>query len=158
MRYINSLVLALITLSFLVGCFAGGGGGSKGGTDYDGVWQTSFSDSTFVVPAPGANLKEKCSKPPVPMTIVNGYGSVRQDTTCWAVYIAAVSGVAGAVPGATAPGTIEIFYDQIGVSMAASPTGDVLNAEVNGGIFTGKCISPQSCAAQSATGGLTMIR
>jgi hypothetical protein len=161
MRFVNSLVLALITLLFLVGCLAGGGGpANRGGTDYDGVWrQLSYADSTFVKPTAGTNQLEVCDKPPVPITIVNGFGSVRQNYSCNAVYTDASSAVAAglAIAGDLVPGTGIDFYYLIGVSISASKTGDILTAQVNGATFTGTC-TLQSCAAQTTTGGLSMIR
>lgn len=157
MRYLMTLILALFASLLLAGCFGSGG---SGGTDYDGVWQASFVDSSFVFPTPGADQVEVCDQAPVSMTVLNGSGTTRQDYACRAVYTDAASAVAAgtAAAGATVPGTEVNFYYQIGVSISAGTAGDVLNAEVNGSIFTGKCISPQSCAAQTSTGGLSMIR
>jgi hypothetical protein len=158
MRFINSLILGLIVLLLMVGCFAGGGGGSThAGTEYDGSWTVSYANSAFVKPTSGTNQIVVCDKPPVTMTLSNGAGSVTQNNTCWAVYSASASAAAGTTPGATVPGSTEVFYDQIGVFIKGTMAGDILTAQVNSATMTGTC-TYNSCAAQTSTGGLSMIR
>ena len=146
MRYINSLVLALITLLSLVGCLASGGGASSGGgTDYDGTWKATFGDSSVTDPAPATGETMYCSQPPVDIVIVNGMGTTTQNRTCQAY----TTGTA------TAVGLPHIVYYQIGVSIIP---GDVFKATVNGVALTGKCISAVGCSAPSANGGLSINR
>lgn len=129
------LAVSLIIVFVLSGCF-GDGGSSKA---YDGTWTAVFADSGAGFPPAASGATVSCTLPsPLPtITLVDGIGSTSQTDPC------------------TGTGGVDAYYS---ISVAITPsTGDV-NAIVNGGTFSGKCISTQGCAATGAMGGLTLTR
>lgn len=135
MRFKITLRAAFTISLTLAGC----GGGGDFNNPYDGTWSAVYPVAD--ISSISTTQTVICNAPPAPLILKDGVGTTTQNVTCVTTILATATTPASTYTQAT-------FYD---ISASIDGKG-VINAIVNGTLFTGECISTAGCGAASTAG------